>query len=221
MTSRLGAFRRDAGSGQMNGILRDGMRQLMAKSAASIPIGWRSSAQASPGASARRKIRLESAVEPRQEMDQEFIGVTHSLGSYLLFNTLNPENMSPHARSVCARSCAEAAEDSAMQYIFERTSQIYFFANQIEMLEITNLETAPSAAASDTNRAGSLRRPGSHQSCGKLSRARDPLGAFSRKLPGSLAPQRCIGPGKDPGRGLERSQRRIHVARTRSATWMW
>ena len=25
-------------------------------------------------------------------MDQEFIGVTHSLGSYLLFNTLNPES---------------------------------------------------------------------------------------------------------------------------------
>ena len=35
-----------------------------------------------------------------------------------------------------------------MRYIFERTSLVYFFANQLEMLEITNLETATSSPAS-------------------------------------------------------------------------
>jgi hypothetical protein len=33
-----------------------------------------------------------------------------------------------------------------MRYIFERTSLVYFFANQLEMLEITNLESAPDSS---------------------------------------------------------------------------
>ena len=130
--------------GQMNGILRDGMRQLMAKSAAFDP----NSAASPSGGDARERYNWKAQLQQSAKMDQEFIGVTHSLGSYLLFDTLNSETASSTAPDQSAQEAArEAAEDSAMQYIFERTSQIYFFANQIQMLEITNLETAPSAPA--------------------------------------------------------------------------
>jgi hypothetical protein len=37
-------------------------------------------------------------------------------------------------------AATKADENSAVQYIFERTSLVYFFANQIQLLEITNLE---------------------------------------------------------------------------------
>ena len=131
--------------GQMNGILRDGMRQLMAKSAAFDP-----NAAASPsGVDARERYNWKAQLQQSAKMDQEFIGVTHSLGSYLLLDTLNPETASSTAADQSAPEAARiVAEDSALQYIFERTSQIYFFANQIEMLEITNLDAVPGAAAS-------------------------------------------------------------------------
>ncbi len=96
-----------------------------------------------------------NAEQARQKRIQEFVGVTHSLGSYLIFDTLNPETASPTAPDQSAQDAArKSAEDSAIQYIFERTSQIYFFANQIEMLEITNLEAMPGAAAGGSGSRG-------------------------------------------------------------------
>ena len=136
--------------GPMNGILRDGLRQLMAKSAAFDPnLAAQSSQGAAPSpGNAQEKYDWRAQLSHDNTMDQEFIGVTHSLGSYLLFNTLNPESAAAATPEQAAQQAARvAAENSAMQYIFERTSQIYFFANQLEMLEITNLESPPGAPA--------------------------------------------------------------------------
>jgi len=81
-------------------------------------------------------------------MDQEFVGVTHSLGAYLLFNTLNLETPGAADNELSAQQAAiETQEDNAVRYIFQRTTQIYFLANQIQMLEITNLENAPGNSA--------------------------------------------------------------------------
>lgn len=126
--------------GPLGGILRDGVRQLMAKSAGFDP----NAAEVDPsGAGGIGKYDWKSQLSRDNALDQEFIGVTHSLGSYLLFNTLNPEfsgtseeNLSP------ADAARKTAEENAIRYIFERTSLMYFFANQLEMLEITNLESA-------------------------------------------------------------------------------
>jgi hypothetical protein len=134
--------------GQMNGILRDGVRQLMAKSAAFDPNKGALLAAGAAGASdARGQYDWKSQLVHDNKMDQEFIGVTHSLGSYLFFNTLNQESFGATGQKLSAQDAARlAAEERAVQYIFERTSQVYFFANQIQMLEITNLEDAPSPA---------------------------------------------------------------------------
>jgi hypothetical protein len=127
--------------GPMGGILRDGVRQLMAKSAAFDPHAAEAD---STGSSGIGKYDWKSQLSRDNALDQEFIGVTHSLGSYLLFNTLNPEFASAVGHDLSPSDAArKTAEENAMRYIFERTSQMYFFANQLEMLEITNLESAP------------------------------------------------------------------------------
>ncbi|HVN92862.1 MAG TPA: hypothetical protein VMT38_04170 [Terracidiphilus sp.] len=127
--------------GPLGGILRDGVRQLMAKSAAFDP----NAANANPGAtSGIGKYDWRSQLTRDNVLDQEFVVVTHSLGSYLLFNTLNPEFANVPGNSLTpAETARKTAEENAVRYIFERTSQMYFFANQLEMLEITNLESSP------------------------------------------------------------------------------
>jgi hypothetical protein len=126
-------------TGPLGGILRDGIRQLMAKSAAFEPnLG----ATANPGA-AQERYNWRAQLERAPVLDQEFIGVTHSLGAYLLFNTLTTETAdATDPQLAAAESQRVAAENSAMQYIFGRMSLIYLLANQLQMLEITNLEVA-------------------------------------------------------------------------------
>jgi hypothetical protein len=127
-------------TGPMGGILRDGIRQLMSKSAAFDP--YLASGANADNASERYNWRAQ--LERAPALDQEFIGVTHSLGAYLLFNTLTTETAdATDPQAAAAESQRVKAENSAMQYIFGRMSLIYLFANQLQMLEITNLEVAP------------------------------------------------------------------------------
>lgn len=75
-----------------------------------------------------------------QGIDREFIVVSHSLGSYLVFSTLNMGQQEAVPRNAPAASKGNAAaEDDAAQYILERTSLVYFFANQVPILELANM----------------------------------------------------------------------------------
>ena len=75
-------------TGPLDGILRDGIRQLMAKSAAFDP----NQAAASPNAGAANEhYNWKAQLDSGKTIDQEFVGVTHSLGAYLFFNALNPD----------------------------------------------------------------------------------------------------------------------------------
>jgi hypothetical protein len=136
-------------TGQLDGILRDGIRQLMAKSAAFDP----NQAAATPNASgAEQHYNWKAQMQSGKTLDQEFVGVTHSLGSYLFFNALNPDARS--TQQSVEPAAMKADENSAMQYIFQRTSLVYFFANQIQLLEITNLESAPQPSAAGSQDLG-------------------------------------------------------------------
>jgi len=133
--------------GQMSGILRDGVRQLMAKSAAFDPF-----AAASPAANAAsEKYDWRSQLNSDKTLDQEFVGVGHSLGSYLLFNALSVEDFSDAAASQ-SDQVRLTAERDAVRYIFERTTLVYCLANQFAMLEVTNLENPPQNAGGFTSR---------------------------------------------------------------------
>jgi len=131
------------GVGPLARIIRDGLRQLMVKSASFDPNGTDSSA--------RMRYDWKSQLSRGNGNDQTFIGVTHSLGSYLLFNTLNLEDPQPQdevavPKALGPAQAEQATENSATQYIFERMSLIYFFANQLLLLEFTDLEEPPQAA---------------------------------------------------------------------------
>ena len=180
--------------GPMGGILRDGVRQLMAKSAAFDP----NAAATDPSGSAGiGKYDWKSQLARDNELDQEFIGVTHSLGSYLLFNALNPEFASVAGELSAADAARKTAEENAVRYIFERTSQVYFFANQLEMLEITNLESAPESSTTAMKSRGlgacAIR---SDQSGSKFQGA----GRSGGKIIKQTSRQCCIRATRQPGR---------------------
>jgi len=138
--------------GQMSGILRDGLRQLMAKSAAFDP-------NQTGQTSALGNYNWRAQLRQGNIVDQEFVGVTHSLGAYLLFNTLTVDSANATDPGRTATDAARRAdEDNAVRYLFERTSRIYFFANQLQMLEITNLEIGQRAPA-DAVKSRGLEEP--------------------------------------------------------------
>ncbi|HTW79722.1 MAG TPA: hypothetical protein VME23_09290 [Terracidiphilus sp.] len=137
------------GVGPLSEIIRDGLRQLMIKSASFDPSGTDSSA--------RMRYDWKSQLSSGNATDQTFIGVTHSLGSYLLFNTLNLEDIPPEAAAAQSLSAAQSEtmdEDRAVQYIFERMSLVYFFANQLLLLEFTDVQGLPTEAVATPHAAG-------------------------------------------------------------------
>jgi hypothetical protein len=114
--------------GSMRDLFREGMRQLFLKSVRFNANGSKSNEWA-------------QQLKDPHGIDREFIVVSHSLGSYLVFSTLNMgqhESVLEDARDLSSKMGA-ATEDSAAQYILERTSLVYFFANQIPLLELANI----------------------------------------------------------------------------------
>jgi hypothetical protein len=91
--------------GPLRKYLLDGIRQLILKSVAVSPDG----------------IRGGDAT-PRD--DQEFMIVSHSLGSYLIFAAL------------------DIGPGNAFEEVLKRTSLVYFFANQLRLLELASLDGA-------------------------------------------------------------------------------
>ncbi len=119
--------------GSMHGLFREGMRQLFLKS-----VRFR--------ANGSETNEWEQQLKNPHGIDREFIVVSHSLGSYLVFSTLNMDRQRAVPPDATAPSASGAAtEDAAAQYILERTSLVYFFANQVPLLELANVR-GPDAA---------------------------------------------------------------------------
>ena len=100
--------------GPLRTYLLDGIRQLILKSVAISAEG----------------IRGGPAM-PRD--DQEYVIVSHSLGSYLIFAALDITKATPKTATV------ERSGD-AFDEILKRTSLVYFFANQLRLLELASLD---------------------------------------------------------------------------------
>jgi hypothetical protein len=132
--------------GPLRTYLLDGIRQLILKSVA-----------ISSNGSGR-----DSAVPGD---DQEYVVVSHSLGSYLIFSALDIDPAMPKTPSV--RRAGDAYEQ-----VLARTSLVYFFANQLRLLELAYLDGASDQdMASHLEEWGRLRcnylksRQGSNQTC--------------------------------------------------------
>ena len=110
--------------GPLRAYILDGIRQLILKSVA-VPIDL------SPGATAT----------PRA--NPEYVIVSHSLGSYLIFAALD-------VNPATSKTATVQGAGDAFEQILARTSLVYFFANQLRLLELASLGT------SDTNLVGHL-----------------------------------------------------------------
>lgn len=113
--------------GSMRDVFREGMRQLFVKSA-----GFR--------ANGTKTSEWQQELKSRQGTDREFIVVSHSLGSYLVFSTLNIGQLDDSMLNGQTSGQTNSIEDDAARYILERTSLVYFFANQVALLELANEE---------------------------------------------------------------------------------
>jgi len=102
--------------GPLRTYLMDGIRQLILKSVAISPDGIRGGL-------------------PTPRDDQEYMIVSHSLGSYLIFAALDigPGTL----KTLTVQNSGNAFEE-----ILKRTSLVYFFANQLRLLELASLDGA-------------------------------------------------------------------------------
>jgi hypothetical protein len=101
----------------------------------------------------------------RQPVEQEYIIVCHSLGSYLIFSALD-------INQTTAKTITVQQSGNRFDQVLERTSMVFFFANQLRLLELASLD-----GPTDRNLAthleswGKLRcdylksKPGASQSC--------------------------------------------------------
>jgi hypothetical protein len=100
-----------------------------------------------------------------QTVDQEFIIVCHSLGSYLIFSALD-------INQTTIKTTTVQQSGNSFDQVLERTSMVFFFANQLRLLELASLD-----GPTDRNLAthleswGKLRcdylksKPGASQGC--------------------------------------------------------
>ena len=100
--------------GPLRTYILDGVRQLILKSLADSTGTF----QAEPA---------------RPKANQEFIIVSHSLGSYLIFSALDIDEATEQTATV-------QHSRSSFKEVLEHTSAVYFFANQLRLLELAGLD---------------------------------------------------------------------------------
>ena len=100
--------------GPLRSYVLDGIRQLILKSVSDVPGG--------------------SGVDPEKpRANQEFMLVTHSLGSYLTFSALDDIDSTE-------KTAATEQTQSDLNELLRRTSLVVFFANQLRLLELASLD---------------------------------------------------------------------------------
>jgi hypothetical protein len=100
--------------GPLRSYVLDGIRLLILKSVSDVPGG--------------------SGADPEKPRpNQEFILVTHSLGSYLTFSALDDIDLTE-------KTAAAEQTKTDLNEILKRTSLVVFFANQLRLLELASLD---------------------------------------------------------------------------------
>jgi hypothetical protein len=172
------------GVGPLRPILEEGIRQLIAKSAAFDP---RASAGTTSVHEGRQAYNWQEHLENGKSDDQVFIAVTHSMGSFLLLDTLALDT-ADRARIAPQADVHQqnSAENQALQYVVERTSLIYFFANQVPILELADLKTesgsALGASAPDSDAPPQAEQPAPPSETALISQWAQVHAAFEQRL---------------------------------------
>ena len=77
----------------------------------------------------------------------EYVAVSHSLGSFLIFAALNLDNWSSSINPSVTSTVGTSLEDqqAALGYVLQHLSQVYFFANQVPLMELAELDGGAAA----------------------------------------------------------------------------
>ena len=100
--------------GPLRPYVLDGIRQLILKSQGDS-----------------RSASVSDSTRP--PIDQEFVIVCHSLGSYLIFSAMDINQTTTKTTTV-------QQSGTRFDQVLERTSMVFFFANQLRLLELVSLD---------------------------------------------------------------------------------
>jgi hypothetical protein len=118
--------------GPMQTLLIESIRQLLVKSVAA--------------SGDESKALSEQVSENATLSDSEYIVISHSLGSFLVFSALNSQMHSTTATTASQSPPAVTPRvTGAFTYVLRHTGQAYFFANQVSLLELAMLGSATSS----------------------------------------------------------------------------
>lgn len=161
--------------GSMRTLFQEGMRQLLVKTA-------RFHANGTPNSDWVQQLKNPQAV------DREFLLVSHSLGSYLVFSTLNLSQPLAASRSASDQSSDNPdTQAAAAQYILERTSQVYFFANQVPLLELSDVDMPAGAAVAATPGSATVAPPPKAAISNRIKRWRELRQQFRQRTGAEVA----------------------------------
>jgi hypothetical protein len=111
-----------------------------------------------------RQLILKSVAQAPEAANKEFAIVSHSLGSYLIFAALDSQN--------AAQTATVQQSGDAFNQVLAHTGLVYFFANQLRLLEMASLDgTSATNLANHLERWGDLRcaylqvQPGAPSNC--------------------------------------------------------
>jgi len=116
------------GVGPLEKYLVEGTRQLLMKCVSTA---------------AATTAHLNTTTPTQQAADAEYISISHSLGSFLIFSALHLEYTPPTG----SLDGSDPKREEVFDYLLGHLSQAYFFANQIPLLELAKLGSAQDADA--------------------------------------------------------------------------
>ena len=122
--------------GPMQRLLIESIRQLLVKSVAA-------------GGDEAKALSEQVSENNATLSDSEYIVISHSLGSFLVFSALNSQMHNTTATTAHAGPPAVTPRVAgAFDYVLRHTGQAYFFANQISLLELAMLGSVGSPGMS-------------------------------------------------------------------------
>jgi len=116
------------GVGPLEKYLVEGTRQLLMKCVSTA---------------AATTANLNTTAPMQQAAGAEYIAISHSLGSFLIFSALHLEYTSPTG----SLDGSDPQRAEVFNYLLGHLSQAYFFANQIPLLELAKLESGEDTKA--------------------------------------------------------------------------
>jgi hypothetical protein len=130
--------------GPIRQLLTDGIRQLLLKSVQTSGEG--------PAA------LLPQPSVAGASASTEYIVISHSLGSFLVFSALNLSGTNG-ATQTAVDDTNGATMANTLDYVMQHTSQVYFFANQVPLLELAMLGGGTTSSADSSHPLGLSSQP--------------------------------------------------------------